>query len=373
MSDDTDATTPSEPEPETTTEAIAEAATTPDDHGRRGARGRIARGGDKGKRWQRIASVVLLVLGFILVPLSAVAIWTHNQLTNTDRYVETVSPLAENADIQATVAAVAVNAIFENVNIEQRVADALRSGRRSSPAPVATAARSYATDVTEKLLASDQFQNLWDAANRRAHNQLVALLTDDPDKAPGSVSIKDGQVKLDLGNVVEQVQGKLVDAGPHVPRERDVPPVSTTIAIINTEGLSEARQYVVDPRHARLGAPGARRARAHRLRADRAVADDARRSAPRWCSWPPACSRSCCSRSHARCTSTRPTGPNVYEGTASAVFDILVRNLRYGVITLGVVGVIVAVGRLLRRAVGAGEEGASIRRQGDRRRPQQGG
>jgi len=45
--------------------------------------------------------------------------------------------------------------------------------------PIATAARSYATQVTEKLLASDQFQELWDAANRRAHDQLVALLTDD--------------------------------------------------------------------------------------------------------------------------------------------------------------------------------------------------
>ncbi|HLM18667.1 MAG TPA: hypothetical protein VK549_12660, partial [Acidimicrobiia bacterium] len=67
---------------------------------------------EKGKRWPRIVSVILLVVGFILVPLSAVAIWTHNQLTNTDRYVETVSPLADNEDIQQTVANVVVKAIF---------------------------------------------------------------------------------------------------------------------------------------------------------------------------------------------------------------------------------------------------------------------
>ena len=52
------------------------------------------------KRWQKITSVVLLVIGFILVPLSGIAIWSHNQLTNTDRYVETVGPLASNQDIQ---------------------------------------------------------------------------------------------------------------------------------------------------------------------------------------------------------------------------------------------------------------------------------
>src|SRR6185312_7498646 len=90
----------------------------------------------KGKRWQRIVSVVLLVLGFILVPLSAVAIWTHNQLTNTDRYVETVSPLAENADVQQVVAAAVVNAIFTG-NIEKRVASALPKRAQPLAAPIA--------------------------------------------------------------------------------------------------------------------------------------------------------------------------------------------------------------------------------------------
>jgi hypothetical protein len=37
------------------------------------------------------------------------------------------------------------------------------------------------------------------------------------------------------------------------------------------------------------------------------------------------------------------TSPKVSEGTASAVFDILVRNLRYGVIVLGLIGVIIAL------------------------------
>ena len=114
----------------------------------------------KGKRWPHIVSVILLVVGFILVPLSAVAIWSHNQLTNTDRYVETVSPLAENSDIQQTVADVVVNAIFTNVDVEKRVASALPKRAKQLAAPIAAAAQSYALDVTEKLLASQQFQDL---------------------------------------------------------------------------------------------------------------------------------------------------------------------------------------------------------------------
>ena len=92
----------------------------------------------KGKRWQRVVSVVLLVLGFILVPLSAVAIWSHNQLMNTDRYVETVSPLAGNKDIQQAVAARVVTALFDQVDPAKRIEDALPSRPGSSANPSRT-------------------------------------------------------------------------------------------------------------------------------------------------------------------------------------------------------------------------------------------
>ena len=65
--------------------------------------------------------------------------------------------------------------------------------------------------------------------------------------------------------------------------------------------------------------------------------------------------------------------PPVNKDAAQAVFDILVRNLRYGVITLAVVGDHHRGGRVLRRAVGAGEGDAPVRRRGDRRGSQQGG
>jgi hypothetical protein len=297
---------------------------------------------DKGKRWQRITSVVLLVVGFILVPLSAVAIWSHNQLTNTDRYVETVSPLAGNADVQHTVANVVVDAIFNNTDVLKRVEKALPKKAQFLGEPIANAARSYALEVTQKLLASDQFQELWDAANRRAHTQLVALLTDDPGKAPGSVSVKDGQVSLDLAKVVTKVQGKLVDAGLTFLENVKVPPVSTTIAIINTEGLAEAQSYVslldtlawVLPVLGILALIGSalvvpRRRRATIRAAIVLVA---------------ACMLTLVLLAVARSLYLdAATTPKVSAGTASAVFDILVRNLRYGVITLGVVGIIIAL------------------------------
>ncbi len=319
---------------------------------------------DKGKRWQRIVSVVLLVLGFILVPLSAVAIWTHNQLTNTDRYVETVSPLAENADVQQAVATAVVNAIFTNVDVEKRVANALPKRAKPLAAPVAAAAQSYALEVTQKLLASDQFSDLWDAANRRAHAQLAALLTDDPGKAPGAVNIKDGKVSLDLTNVIKQVQGKLVDAGLSFLKNVNVPPVSRTITIIDTEGLAEARSYVsildtlawVLPVLGVLALAGSALIvppRRRRLTVRAALVLVA------------ACAFTLVLLAIGRSLYLDAT---VNKDAAKAVFDILVRNLRYGVITLAVVGVIVALvayfagpsapAKATRRLAGAGIAGA---------------
>jgi hypothetical protein len=294
------------------------------------------------KRWQRIVSVVLLVLGFILVPLSAVAIWTHNQLTNTDRYVETISPLASNEDIQQTVAALVVNALFDQIDPAKQIEDALPARAEFLGEPIASAMQSYATDTTEKLLASDQFQELWDAINRRAHGQLVALLTDDPDRADGTFSIDDGQVSLDLNPVITRVQGRLVDAGLTFLENVSVPPVKRTITIINTEGLAEARGYIslLDTLAWVLPVLGVLA-----LTGSALVVPTRRRAAIRAALvLVAACSLTLVLLAIARSLYLdAATTPRVDEDTASAVFDILIRNLRYGLITLAVVGIVVAL------------------------------
>jgi hypothetical protein len=292
----------------------------------------------KPKRWQKIVSIVLLVLGFILVPLSAVAIWSHNQITNTDRYVDTVSPLAGNKDIQQAVATRAVDALFANVDVAAEIEDALPKRAKFLGEPVANAMKGYATQVTERLLASEQFQKLWDGANRRAHAQLVALLEDDPSKAPGAVSIKNGKITLDLGQVIEKVKTALVDRGLTFLQNVDVPPVSRTITIIDSEGLSSARTYVgilntlawVLPVLGVLALAGSALLVTNRRRGTIRAA----------LVLIAACAFTLVLLAIGRSLYLDAT---VNKDAAQAVFDILVRNLRYGIITLGVVGIIVAL------------------------------
>jgi hypothetical protein len=292
----------------------------------------------KGKRWQRITSIVLLVVGFILVPLSAIAIWSHNQVTNTDRYVDTVSPLAGNTDIQQAVATRAVDALFTNVNVAKEIEDALPKRAKFLGEPVANAMKGYATDVAEKLLASKQFQQLWDAANRRAHAQLVAILEDDPSKAPGAVSIKDGKITLDLSQVIDKVKTALVGRGLTFLQNVDIPPVSRTITIIDSKGLEDARTYVgilntlawVLPVLALLALIGSALLVPNRRRATIRAA----------LVLVAACAFTLALLAIGRSLYLDAT---VNKDAAQAVFDILVRNLRYGVLVLGLIGVIVAL------------------------------
>ena len=56
------------------------------------------------QRWRSVVATLLIVIGCILAPLSVVAVWAKNQVTDTDRYVATVTPLASDPAIQNAVA-----------------------------------------------------------------------------------------------------------------------------------------------------------------------------------------------------------------------------------------------------------------------------
>jgi hypothetical protein len=73
---------------------------------------------------------LLIVLGCVLAPLSVVAVWTRNQVTNTDRYVATVAPLASDPAIQKAIAdqvTAQVLTYLDVPGVTNQVADAVAS------------------------------------------------------------------------------------------------------------------------------------------------------------------------------------------------------------------------------------------------------
>jgi hypothetical protein len=306
-------------------------------------------------RWRRVVSIVLLVVGFVLVPLSAIAIWSRNQLLNTDRYVTTVSPLASNPDIQAAVANRAVDALFSQVDVSEKISNVLPKRAQFLGDTIAAQAQGYAVDVTEKLLASDRFQSLWDNMNRVAHNQLVAVLKDENGAKAGPAKLKDGKITLDLSQTIATVKDELAKKGLGFLKDVSVPPVKRTIVLIDAGGIDQARTaskllnmiawllpilalgcfvcsaVMVRPRRratvrAAIVVFGASAFTLVLLAAGRWFYLDA----------------------------ATPPGGN--GKAAAAVWDILLRNLRVGVIIVGVVGLLVALVAWLSGSTGGAEK-----------------
>ena len=70
------------------------------------------------QRWRSVVATFLIVIGCILAPLSVVAVWAKNQVTDTDRYVTTVAPLARDPAIQAAVTDKITAEIFARLDVK---------------------------------------------------------------------------------------------------------------------------------------------------------------------------------------------------------------------------------------------------------------
>jgi hypothetical protein len=160
-------------------------------------------------RARRILAAVLIVVSCLLAPLTVTAIWLRNQLLDTDRYVETVAPLASDPAIVDAAAASITATLFENIDVEKEAREALPKRARFLAAPLAAGVRAVTEQAAVRALESDFFERVWQDANRVAHNQVESVLT-----GGGKIlSTTNGRVVLNLTAIIEEVREFLDDRG----------------------------------------------------------------------------------------------------------------------------------------------------------------
>ncbi|HEV8165803.1 MAG TPA: hypothetical protein VGR74_15420, partial [Actinomycetota bacterium] len=54
----------------------------------------------------------------VLAPLSVVAVWARGEVTDTDRYVDTVAPLAQDPAIQQAITTNLTNVVFQYIDVD---------------------------------------------------------------------------------------------------------------------------------------------------------------------------------------------------------------------------------------------------------------
>jgi hypothetical protein len=202
----------------------------------------------RGGVWRTVVATVLIVLAAVLAPLAVVASWADDQVGDTDRYVETVKPLASDPDLQKAVADRVANEVVTRLDLAgltSELADSL--SERGLPPRVAGALGALAVPITEqvrtfveeqtlKFVSSPEFEKAWIEANKSAHTQMVALLTGETD---GAVEVRDGAVQVNLAAVINAVKQRLADRGLSIVSR--LPEVNAEFTVFQSRDITRAQ------------------------------------------------------------------------------------------------------------------------------------
>jgi hypothetical protein len=203
-------------------------------------RGRWARGG----RW--LATCALLLVSAGLSGLAVVAVYLRAEVLDTESYVETVAPLAEDTAVRQAVADRLADEIIIRADIEALAAGlADRLVEQGAPerigdlvGPAVSGLRSLLYDRIHDLLGTQQFQRIWEEANRAAHTGLVTVLTGEEGEFIGS---SETTVTVDLGALLSAAKQALVARG--IDFAAQIPDVSIPYDIVDSPDLPTLRRY----------------------------------------------------------------------------------------------------------------------------------
>ena len=146
----------------------------------------------------------LVALAALLAFLALHAIWLDRQLLNTDNWANSSSELLEKPAVRDQAAAFLTDELYEQVDIEAAIRDALPPRAQVLAEPAAGLLRERIQMRAGQMLERPKVQGLWEDANRAAHEMLMRVL------AGGGpiVSTDDGTVVLNLKVLLEELQAE---------------------------------------------------------------------------------------------------------------------------------------------------------------------
>lgn len=211
--------------------------------------------GDETRHWRRnswgwtLLATILIIIGALLAPVALVSAWAERQLTNTDYFVATFAPLADDPAGQAYISDQVTTVANENINASELTAELfdgiadLDLNPRAEAAllalegPAAQAIESLVNSTVERLVTSQQFSDLFERVLRRGHVQMIATMQGDPNAVVDIES--NGTIGIELGPIVEEVKSGLVDRGIEIADR--IPEVDRTIVLASSDAAPTAQ------------------------------------------------------------------------------------------------------------------------------------
>jgi hypothetical protein len=200
------------------------------------------------QRWRTVVATLLIVVACLLAPLSLVAVWAKNQVGSTDRYVATVSPLAEDPAIQRAITDKITAQVFTYIDVKgltNQAIDALASRGLSSQAadqlqglagPIANGVENFTRSQIARIVSSQAFADAWVQANRIAHQELVKALTGE---GGGAITVENDTVTVNMSAFIQTVKEQLVAAGFTLAAR--IPEVNASFTIFQSADIARAQ------------------------------------------------------------------------------------------------------------------------------------
>jgi hypothetical protein len=197
-----------------------------------------------------IVAIPLILIGALLAPIAITAAWAATEVSNTDRFVGDLAPLASNPAVQAYVSAAVSTAIEERIDIDGLTDQAFTGiANINGVPPVAAQAlkglapaaanglKSLLAQQVSKMVHSKQFAEIWKKTLTASHTQLNNILNNDQ---RGAIVISDsGKVGIQLAPVVAAVKKQLV--AQNFPLASSIPAVNATIEVGTVANINQIR------------------------------------------------------------------------------------------------------------------------------------
>jgi hypothetical protein len=195
-------------------------------------------------RTRSLASILVFTLAAVLLPAGIIGYWGHRTVTDAERYLSTVGPLAQSPEVQDSLSDFLTVKIQEQVDSQELVRDIFGDLAEQRPSirllepVVAGAIDALIAEVTYRIVHSERFVEFWQLANSAAQESLMAILEG---RDEGPIRLEGNDVVLDISEVFVAVQQGLVDRGLTVAARFTIPDEDRQIVLLEAPQLAQLR------------------------------------------------------------------------------------------------------------------------------------
>ena len=181
----------------------------------------------------RALTVLALVIGFV----GMLAFTLERTVLDESGIERIATDLIQDDAIREQVALTAVEQLYANVDVEQRLAARLPDGQEALAPTLAAISQQAAYQSADRLLERPRVQAAWVEVATRTHTQVLDLIEDEGE----FVRTADGTIVLDLRPLIVTLGDQIAPIGD---LEDQLPPTAGRIEVIEADQLDTVQTLV---------------------------------------------------------------------------------------------------------------------------------